>query len=360
MPDKKIKITFVLPSLVAGGAERILSYVAEHLDTNYFESTLLVTGYKKDTVYQLDNLKIIYLNKPRVLKSFFSLFLYFKKNKPDIVVSSIAHINTLIAFLSVFFAKTKFIGREASVLTEMGKFESAFMFNIKKQIIRFSYQFLDAIVCQSQDMASDLIKNFNVSEKKIEIINNPITRKATIKTFKGIQKPIKLISVSRLSKEKGLERNISILSKLDFQFEFTLIGNGPEKENIFKLINDYNLMTKINYIPFTKEVDKYLAEADIFLQTSYVDGFPNAVVESCSVGTPVIALQAPGGISEIIENGKNGYIVHSIGDFITCLNSINENYSFSAEVVNKVVTDRFNKDLIIKKYEDLFLKVNNL
>src|SRR5690606_16584201 len=100
---------FVLPSLAAGGAERILSYVAQNLDENQFKVTLLITGYEKDTVYELENLNIVYLNKPRVLKAFGSLFQYFRKHKPDIVVSSIVHLNTMIAFMSPYFRKTKFV-----------------------------------------------------------------------------------------------------------------------------------------------------------------------------------------------------------------------------------------------------------
>ena len=73
MAQKKIKIVFILPSLAAGGAERILSYVAQNLNVLEFETTLLVTGFKKDTVYNLPNLDIVYLNKTRVLKSVFAM-----------------------------------------------------------------------------------------------------------------------------------------------------------------------------------------------------------------------------------------------------------------------------------------------
>src|SRR5690554_5255777 len=103
MRKEKINIIFVIPSLAAGGAERILSFVAQNLNKDIFKATLLVTGYEKDTVYQLDDLNIIYLNKPRVLKSFFSIFKFLKKNKPDIVVSSLVHLNMLIASMSPFF-----------------------------------------------------------------------------------------------------------------------------------------------------------------------------------------------------------------------------------------------------------------
>lgn len=357
MSSNKIKIAFVLPSLGAGGAERIMSFIAQNINTHFFEPTLVIITNESETSYKINKVPVFYLNKSRVLFSVYSLYAFFKKHKPDVVMSSIVHLNVMVAIISMWFPRIKFIGREASVLTEMNKFEPSYPFNFQKNIIRFTYRLLDVLVCQSKDMSLDLIENFNVPEYKIELINNPITRITHIKTKKEVKKPISFISISRLSREKGLDRMISILSKLDFPFTFTIIGNGPEKDNIIKLLEDNDLTTNTSHIPFTEEVDTYLANTDVFLQTSYVDGFPNAVVESCSVGTPVIALKAPGGISEIIEDGENGYIVTSNEAFIDCLTKINNDFPFLPEIVSKVVLDRFNKKLIIDKYECLFIKV---
>src|SRR5690554_4647746 len=121
MRKEKINIVFVIPSLAAGGAERILSFVAQNLNKETFNTTLLVTGYEKNTVYELDNLNIIYLNKSRVLKSFPTIFRFLKKIKPDIVVSSIVHLNILMAFMSPFFRSTKFVAREANVISVLDR-----------------------------------------------------------------------------------------------------------------------------------------------------------------------------------------------------------------------------------------------
>jgi len=358
MIKKKIKIAFVLPSLGAGGAERIISFVAQNLNTEIFDPTLVVIGFKSQNDYNTGSISVVYLNKPRVLFSFFKLLSYFKNEKPNIAFSSIVHLNTLIAILSIGFPKIKFVAREASVLTELGKHEASSILKIQKLIITFLYKFLNVIVCQSIDMANDLIQNFNVSKDKIVLINNPITNFSEFKTKKkSDNEPIKFISVARLSKEKGIERIINILAQLKFPYNYTLIGDGNEKEYLFKLMKEKGVFKSVNYIPFTTKVDMYLAESDLFLQGSYVDGFPNAVLESCMVGTPVIAIQAPGGISEIIEDGINGFIVENIDEFILCLNKLNKDYMFKPDTVRSIVVDRFNKNKIILKYETLFLEL---
>src|SRR5690606_663346 len=102
-------------------------------------------------------------------------------------------------------------------------------------------------------------------------------------------------------------------------FNYTLVGNGVDRDEIFAHAKNLGLTDNIKHIPFTNEVATYLKENDVFLQGSFVEGFPNALLESCAVGTPVIAFKAPGGIDEIIENGINGFIADDKDDFLAKL-----------------------------------------
>jgi glycosyltransferase involved in cell wall biosynthesis len=358
MRTNKIKITFVLPSLAAGGAERIMSFVAKNLNSNKFQATLLVIGFKKDTVYSLGNTSVIYLNKHRVAKGVRGLFSHFKKEKPHIVVSSIFHLNTIIAFISVCFPKIKFVAREANVLSVLSKHSYSKKINFPKLLIVLAYKFVDCVLCQSKDMLHDITSNYGVSIKKAVLINNPITEKIAHKLHRRDEKnPIQFITVGRLSKEKGHDRIIEVLAKLNFPFNYLMIGDGKEKDTLQNLITKKGLNNKVTHIPYTKEVSRYLLERDLFLQGSYVEGFPNALIESCVVGTPVIAFNAPGGLDEIIENGQNGYIVNSIEEYVNRLNAINKSFDFKPETVSAVVIKRFNKEKIINEYETLLLKL---
>lgn len=359
MNHNKIKILFVLPSLAAGGAERIMSFVAQHLDKNKFEVKLIITGFKKKTVYNTNNLTVIYLNKTRVLKSTFSLFRLLKREKADIVISSIVHLNTFLAFFSVFFHKTKFIAREANVLSVLSKHNPYNNILFSKKMIVFAFKLVDKIICQSNDMRQDLIANYGVPLHKTELINNPITNSFKLKTHNRDKNiPLHFITITRLSKHKGHHRIIDALSKLNFPFKYTIIGSGTEKEAIFNYANEQGVLDQIIFIDYTHEVDIYLSESDLYLQGSYVEGFPNILIESCVVGTPVLAFNAPGGLDEIIVNGKNGYIANTNEEFVDYLNKINSEYGFHPEIVNRIVTERFNKEKIINKYEQLFIALN--
>ena len=79
MQSKK-KILFILPTLCAGGAERVMSFVAQQLDDSKFEAKLIVLGFDNDAVYIVDKIEVIYLNKKRLLLAIFDLFFLIYKD----------------------------------------------------------------------------------------------------------------------------------------------------------------------------------------------------------------------------------------------------------------------------------------
>lgn len=346
------KIVFVLPTLTAGGAERVISFVAQHIDKNTFKSHLLILGSENEAAYTVKDINLTFLNKKRVLHAIPQLFWFLIEQRPNIVVSSIGHLNTIMGLLSVFFLKTKFIIREASVISAIRKFgKSNRLRHILSKVALLKTNY---IICQSKDMASDFKKIYNVPDKKIVVINNPITTETDIKSQNSDLKVQKYITVGRLSKEKGHSRILDLLSKSEKDFHYTIIGTGPEEKNVLDQISELNFEKKVTHIPFAPNVDDYLKTNDLFLQGSYVEGFPNAVLESCAVGTPVIAFNVPGGTKEIIEHDVNGYLVETEDQYLKYLNI---SRVWNPINIHESVNKKFSKKTILQKYETLFNKV---
>lgn len=353
--NKPIKITFVLPTLSAGGSERIFSFLAQNIDKTQFETTLLIIGKSSEAVYDVQGTTVLFLEKSRVLNGITSIYKFIKKTNPDIVLSVISHLNTVMAYLSLFFPKTKFIARESTVLSvDAAFFNRSKSISLSNLLIKKRFNYFDKIICQSQDMLDDITKNFDVEEKKMVVINNPITELFEIKKDSPSDSLLSLVTVARLSKEKGISRIIKILSQLKVPFHYTLIGAGSEKESIISLIEKHGLSEKVTHVSFTTEVSEYLKKNHMFLQGSYVEGFPNALLESCAVGTPVIAFNVPGGTKEIVVNGVNGYLVDDEESFLL---KLEENKIWNSQDVRNSVLEKFNKEKIISEYEALFLNL---
>lgn len=356
----KIKVFFILPTLFAGGAERVITFVAKHLDKNKFDVTLIVIGFEKDNKYDVSNLSVIYLNKPRVLSGARGIVGLLAKHKPQIVVSSISHLNIMMGLISKLFPKIKFIGRHATITNVAQKYKKPKKKSLLSSLINFNQigiKSLDYIICQSSDMKTDFLKIYNIDENRIKIIHNPVTQTKVLKAVKINDNSVKkFITVGRMTKVKGQARLLDVLSRLKIPFHFTIIGNGRNKEDVLKKIEDLQLTDKVTHIEHSDDVFSHLIEHDMFLQGSYSEGFPNALLESCTVGVPVVAFNAPGGTKEIVTNGVNGYLVESENEFLEKLEQVRD---WIPKEISEHVYKKFNKEKILNDYQDLFLEATN-
>ncbi len=357
MSQKKINIAVVLPTLHPGGAERVLTFVADNLNKEVFNTTLVIIGKKSEASYEVKTINTVFFEKPRVLSGIPTLYKYIKKYKPDVVLSAVGHLNTVTAYMSWLFPKTKFVAREVNVLSVLAKYSTNKSAGVMEFLGKKRFNKFDKIICQSKDMLKDLNDSYKIKQDKLVVINNPITDGFILKNKLQTSNPIQFITVARLVKQKGHARIVEALGKLDFPFHYTMIGDGPEKDMLFDRMETLGYRNQVTNIPFTKEVNKYLSESDVYLQGSYVEGFPNAIIESCMVGTPIVAFNAPGGINEIIEKGINGYIAENEEEYISFINHYNNKGVPPPTEVSHSVTKRYHKDIIIKKYEDLFLEL---
>ena len=124
----------------------------------------------------------------------------------------------------------------------------------------------------------------------------------------------RLVSVGRLSKEKGYMDLLEIFNKLHNIYpDWTLdiIGDGPEKDNLSKYISDNNLNDYIILHGFQNKeyIDNILHDASIYLMTSYTESFGIVLIEAMSHGLPCVAFNSAEGANELINSGENGYLI---------------------------------------------------
>ena len=352
----KLKVIFIIPSLRPGGAERVMSFLANNLNSQFISTKLVIIEKEENKAYEVNNTSIIFLNKKSVKSSVFKIIYLLHKEKPQVVISAIGHVNAALAIISILFPKITFIGRETIVskkskkINTLSKIFSYLLHGMKSK-------FLDIIICQSNDMKNALERDYNYPSKKLVIINNPITKKFNLKKEFSCKRTIpKMITVGRLTKQKGYARILLALSKLKIPFKYTIIGQGPEYDMIMNLIKTYNLADSVEYIPFTNKVEHYLSISDLYLQGSFVEGFPNALIETCAVGTPAIAYKAPGGIDEIIKNNINGFIAEDDEDFLAKI-ILGLKKEWNPVEIRESVFSKYSEEKIIKKYQKLLLSI---
>jgi L-malate glycosyltransferase len=170
-------------------------------------------------------------------------------------------------------------------------------------------------------------------------------------------------SVGELAKRKGhhvLIDAINIIAEsLEQKIQVLIIGDGPEKEVLNKLINDYNLSKLIKLIPFTDNIFNYYNIFDLYVHPTVADDdLPFAVREAMSLGLPIIASDFAG-IPELIEHGNNGILVEpnqpeklSAQIYELIINEDKRN--LMGENNHKVFENKLSKKVILKNYQQIF------
>ena len=124
----------------------------------------------------------------------------------------------------------------------------------------------------------------------------------------------RLISVGRLSPEKGfmdLLKMYVILHKDYPEWKLDIIGDGVEKEKLAQFIKEHELEEVVTLHGFRDKeyIDKMLHESSIYLLTSFTESFGIVLIEAMSHGVPCIAFNSAEGARELIQSGKNGYLI---------------------------------------------------
>lgn len=303
------KILVFTDAFSGGGAEEVMGFYSAWLRKQF--NVIHISKWKGPKEYQLPYWKIA-LNKPSLIKCIPGIFYILKQYKPDLVLTSTGHNNILFLFLKVFwFTKIKVIIRESSVASVMNNYTFKAKL-INALLVKPLYKRANVIIVQSDDMFADLVNKYCLEQSNIIKINNPILNNLTseIQPASVGSDKIHLLNIGRFSKEKGHFRMLEILHKLPEHYHLRLMGDGLLRMEVEEKVKSLNLTHRVTFLGFQQESEKVktIAASDLFLQTSFVEGFPNSILQAISLGMPVIAYDVPGGTKEIINN-INGKLI---------------------------------------------------
>lgn len=369
MEKKIVKICFVIPSMNGGGAEKMMMNIMNYLDKNKYKIKLILFWNEGYNLKKLDKeVEIIDLKSNLNLFGLLKLVYILKKNKADIVLTSLGPLNALLSIFLFLFKSEKMIARETNVPSIINKIQilqGKRIYKIIDFLYKTTYKRYDLIIAQSDDMLNDLVDKYKFNSKKVVKINNlidyDIVKKLSIEEVNIYDKnKINAVCIGRLNYQKGFDLLINQLKNIkDINIKVYFLGEGDLKEELINQAKELNILNKIEFLGFKSNPYKYLKKADIFLFPSRVEGFPNSLIEALACGVPAIANKSQGGIQEIIVSGMNGEIYDYVNDqnlekIIQKVIKYNKN-----EIINDTIR-KYSKNKILKLYqnniENLLLK----
>jgi len=314
------ELVFLIGSLGGGGAEKVCVDLANQLvDDNIPVSLIVLNLYNSIYHTNIDKrIKLTVLNNNHARNSIIALGRYIINHKPEKFLVFNHQLAIILIILKIaLLKKYKIISRNISNLTQKKIHEPSFWHrNIVSYFVKKIYGHVNKIIAQSNGMRDDLISNFNFDARKIIVIYNPISPSIEMTlqniNLSEIEKRHEIIFAGRLNYVKGIDYLINafkIINQTDEALKLRIVGDGPLKNDLIKMAKNYNLLDHIIFEGFQKNIADYLLYGKLTILTSLYEGFPNVLIESLAVGTPVVSFDCPNGPKEIIQNGVNGYLV---------------------------------------------------
>ena len=173
----------------------------------------------------------------------------------------------------------------------------------------------------------------------------------------------RVITLSRLSAEKRPELLIRSFASIADRYpncDLEIYGIGPQRNTLEHMAEDLAPPGRIKLCGFATDPYTVLAGADIFVSTSWVEGFGNAIWEALACGVPVIAMEAGPSVSRIVRHGIDGLIVNhnAAGGLATALerllNDEAERKSFAARAPE--VVNRFSMQAALRQWDELLAR----
>ena len=173
----------------------------------------------------------------------------------------------------------------------------------------------DVIVVEHSDIKKCLTSWYNDISNQVRVLENYtdylfIRQLSKEKIFYDFSCEFSLCTCSRFSQEKGLDLAVEaakILKDKGIIFKWYLVGDGPEKLKIEKLVDKYHLRDNIVMPGMQTNPYPYMAVCDVYVQPSREEALSIAMLESQMLCAPMVSTKTAGGLA-MIQEGINGVL----------------------------------------------------
>lgn len=350
-----MRITFVAANLNSGGAERVMSLLANQFIKSGYEVEFVFL--KKDIrFYPLhDKVNVLIAEKEcgsdSLIKKLLWMRKYIRQNKPDVV----------FAFRIAIYCVTipSLIGVRIPIIAS--ERNDPRFYSLKLRLLqKILLPLTDRFVVQTQHI-KDYFPTF--IQKKTDIIFNPVTDK--VFSLPDIPKEKQIISVGRLHSQKNQKMMVEAFARISQQFpewKLDIYGEGPERDSLESLVSSFRFQvsSRISLPGRSENIIEELNKSEIFAFSSDYEGMSNAVVEAFCVGLPIITTKVSG-TEDIIIDGENGFLLerNDITGMEKAMRKLmsDENLRKKMGDINKTKSEIFNMNKIFIQWENVLKKV---
>lgn len=308
---KNKRIAFYLGSLTKGGAERVVTNLAEYFKESGYE-VFVITKLRAETEYTLSDgiARIIAdITKEEEKGRIQNLFLrivklrrIFKEIQPDVVASFIGKNN----LMSIAATRGTGIPVAVSVRSNPAREIGA---GFKRKLYFAMFRLAEGVVLQTTEAKEFFPK---IIQEKAIVLQNSLNPEFLRTPYTG-EKRKEIVTVGRIDKNKNQHMMVEAFVPLATEFpEWTMVfyGDGEERANLEQRVKELGLEDRIIFKGTQSNIPEKIEGSSIFVLPSKQEGMPNALIEAMVLGLAVISTDCPcGGPRDLITQEENGILI---------------------------------------------------
>ena len=368
------KVLFFIPNLSVGGAEKVLVNLVNNLDKKNFNitvQTLFAGGVNEQFLDENIELKHCYKKvfkgNSRILKLFKPETLYkrFIKEHYDIIVSYLEGPTARIVSgctdedsKIVCWIHCRFDTPETAAVGFRGFEEAKTLYTRFDKIVCVS-NWVKEYFCRAVDYKGDIEVLYNTNETE-DVYKKSLLSVDDVSFDKNC---FNLCSVGKIETVKGYDRLARIHKKLldsGIDNKVYILGEGSKKGEIIRYLKENGLEESFLFLGYQTNPYKYVSKCDLFVCSSFSEGFSTAATEALIVGTPVCTVEVSGMREMLGDNNEYGVVTKNSEDELfegikMLLDNANllAHYKKQAEIRGK----DFNTEKTVKAVEDMLLSL---
>ena len=329
MSDSQNRLAIYLPTLVEGGAERVLLNLAIGFTGRGYSVDFVLAQCEGSFMAQFpESVRLVELNHAHVragrsIVSLPGLVRYIRRERPDVLFTG------LYANIIAIWAKRlagvplRLLVSEHNTISLANQVQPFGYRQLLLELIKHNYRYANVISAVSAGVADDLSRSAKIPRDIIQVIYNPIItpeleRKAREEIhhpwFQPGEPPV-ILAVGRLVPQKDFTLLINAFARVHQtrRARLIILGEGPDRTALLSQVKQLGLEADVSLPGFVANPYPYMTHASVFALSSRWEGLPTVLVEALYCGVPTVATDCPSGTSEILHNGLYGKLV-PVGD----------------------------------------------
>ena len=368
-----IRVTLVISSLAAGGAERVLSTLANCWARCGWHVTLVTLDAISTDFYPLHSdveriglgvsgvsytaWQAVRSNAARVAR----LRRAIRASRPQVVVSFMAPTTVL----TLMAARKEKVPVVVSERIDPTQYPLPRVWSVARRV---AYRTASAVVVQTPEVRQWAERV--VPSSRVHVIPNPVAlAEAGAANTSAAAPPLDrtarhVVAMGRLDAQKGFDilvRAFADCYATRPEWRLTVLGDGKERHRLATLAEELGVATVVAFPGRVTAPAAVLRSADLFVLSSRYEGFPNALLEAMAVGLPVVATDCPSGPKHIVRDGIDGILVpvENAAALATSMAVLMDDETLRRRFGERAadVTERFGVGRIMAEWESLLRRV---